>query len=131
MVGGDPGGAVGRHDTTVDLAFCRAIANAEACLAETVLSPLRASTPYSSPASIDARADNRVLAHQPRAWTVRRLLPVTAQRAVRRYAGSRQDGGSRLNIVNLATFSSASGAGSQPNAGDNQAGLMAGVRHAF
>jgi predicted porin len=47
------------------------------------------------------------------------------------YAASRQDKASRLNIVNLAKFTSASGAGNQPNAGDNQTGFMVGIRHVF
>lgn len=79
-----------------------------------------------------ARADNLVLAHQPHAWSLRADYFLSRRSVLYAgYAGSRQDDGSRLNIVNLAKFSSSSGAGNQPNAGDNQAGLMAGLRHAF
>jgi predicted porin len=79
-----------------------------------------------------ALVDNQVLDRQPRTWTLRADYLLSKRTTLYAgYAASRQDNGSRLNLVNLSKFTSSSGAGNQPNAGDNQTGFMVGLRHAF
>jgi predicted porin len=78
------------------------------------------------------RVDNQVFDEQPVTWTLRTDYYLSKRSMLYAgYAASRQDKASRLNIVNLAKFTSASGAGNQPNAGDDQTGFMVGIRHVF
>lgn len=79
-----------------------------------------------------ARADNEVFDEQPVTWTLRADYFLSKRSMLYAgYAASRQDGASRLNIVNLSKFSGGGAAGNQPAAGDDQTGLMLGLRHVF
>jgi predicted porin len=79
-----------------------------------------------------ARVDNEVFDEQPVTWTLRADYFLSKRSMLYAgYAASRQDDASRLNIVNLSKFSSSSGAGNQPNPGDDQTGFMVGLRHVF
>jgi predicted porin len=79
-----------------------------------------------------AKVDNQVFHDKPGTWTLRSDYYLSKRSMLYAgYAASRQDKASRLNIVNLSKFSSASGAGNQPNAGDDQTGFMLGLRHMF
>jgi predicted porin len=78
------------------------------------------------------KVDNQVFDDEPLTWSLRTDYYLSKRSMLYAgYAASRQDKASRLNIVNLAKFTSASGAGNQPNAGDNQTGFMVGIRHVF
>lgn len=78
------------------------------------------------------KVDNQVFDEQPTTWSLRADYFLSKRSMLYAgYAASRQDGASRLNIVNLAKFSSSSGAGNQPAAGDDQNGFMLGIRHVF
>jgi predicted porin len=82
--------------------------------------------------AVYAQVDNQVLDHQPRSLSLRADYSLSKRTLLYAgFAGSRQDGSSRLNIVNLSKFTSGSGAGNQPLAGDDQTGLMLGLRHGF
>jgi predicted porin len=79
-----------------------------------------------------AKVDNQVFHEKPRTWTARADYFLSKRSMLYAgYAASRQDNASRLNIVNLAKFSSASGPGNQPNSGADQTGFMLGLRHVF
>lgn len=79
-----------------------------------------------------ARVDNAVFDEQPLTWSLRVDHFLSRRSMVYAgYAASRQDGASRLNIVNLSKFSASGAAGNQPAAGDNQTGFMLGLRHVF
>ena len=79
-----------------------------------------------------ARADNEVFDEQPITWTLRADYFLSKRSMLYLgYAASRQDGASRLNIVNLSKFQAGGVAGNQPAAGDDQTGLMLGLRHVF
>jgi predicted porin len=79
-----------------------------------------------------AKVDNQVFHDKPTTWTLRADYFLSKRSMLYAgYAASRQDKGSRLNIVNLAKFTSSAGAGNQPNAGDDQTGFMVGLRHVF
>ncbi len=78
------------------------------------------------------RVQNHVLHSRPATWSLRADYYLSKRSMLYGgYAASRQDHDSRLNIVNMAKFSSAAGAGNQPDAGDSQTGYMVGLRHVF
>lgn len=78
------------------------------------------------------RVNNTVLDNRPATWSLRADYYLSKRTMLYGgYAASRQDGGSRLNIVNLAKFSSAAGPGNQPDAGASQTGFIVGLRHVF
>lgn len=79
-----------------------------------------------------ARVDNQVFDEQPLTWSLRADYFLSKRSMLYAgYAASRQDGASRLNIVNLSKFTANGAAGNQPAAGDDQTGLMLGMRHVF